>query len=52
MTDADKYKAVEAIIDEFYQNCPRSDASNVALGTVLAIAAVVKLEEGDADAVD
>ncbi len=49
MNELDKYKAIEAIVDAFYQTCPSSDASNAALGVVIAITAVIKQTEGDAD---
>ena len=37
----DKYKAICAIVENFYETCPTSEAANAALGVVIAIAAVI-----------
>lgn len=37
----DKYKAICAIVKNFYDTCPTSEAANAALGVVISIAAVI-----------
>ena len=44
MYDGDKYKAICAIVDNFYKTCPAAEAANVALGVVIAIQAVINQE--------
>lgn len=40
----DKYKAICEIVENFYKTCPARDATNAALGVVIAIAAVINQE--------